>query len=163
MATNFINARTVVAFMDVTTPITTAGTAVTVADFEMFACLQNLTFEGTTSPIAATSKCSGSFAESVDGEKGWTITMDGLSIATLTGDTRINHNKAFKKWRSGEPFWVMIADAANTEDSLTIRYGVGRIDSDSEAFPDNEAQTFSLSITGIGQVFDQDDLAPVTP
>lgn len=163
MANQFINARTIVAFIDVTTPITTLGTAVNIDDFEMVACLQNLGFEGTTSPIAATSKCSGSFAESVDGEKGWTITMDGLSIKTLVGDIRYNHNKLFKLWRTGAPFWVLIADAANTEDSLTIRYGVGRIDSNSEAFPDNDAQTFSISITGIGQVFDQDDLAPVTP
>lgn len=162
MANQFINARTIIAFVDETTPITTAGTAVTTANFEAVACLQNLSFEGTTSAIAATSKCSGSFAESVDGEKGWTITMDGLSIKTEVGDDRYNHNKLFKLWRSGKAFWVMIADAANTEQSLTIRYGVGRIDSDSEAYPDNEAQTFSISITGIGQVFDQTDL-DVTP
>ena len=159
MANKFINARTIVAFIDVTTPITTIGTDVTPADFEMVACLQNLSFEGTTSPIEATSKCSGSFAESVDGSKAWTISMDGLSIETLVGDTRYNHNKLFKLWKSGAAFWVMIADAANTAASLTIRYGVGRIDTDSEAFPDNDAQTFSISITGIGEVFDQDDLA----
>lgn len=163
MANNFKNARTVVMFADFTTPITTAGTAVTVADFEMIVCLQNNSFEGTTSPISATSKCSGSFAESVDGEKGWTMSADGLAIKLEVGDARLNHNALFKKWKAGTPFWVMIADADNTEDSLTIRYGVGRIDTHTDSMPDNEAQTFSISITGVGEIFDQDDLAPVTP
>lgn len=162
MANTFINARTVVAYVDTVSPVSKDGTAMDMTNFEMVACLQNLGFDGTTSPISATSKCSGSFAESVDGEKGWTIQMEGLSIPLEIGDTRVNHNRLFDLWKSGQAFWLLIADATNSLSSVTMRYGVVRIDSNSEAFPDNDAQTFSVTATGIGEVFDQDDFATTT-
>jgi len=164
MANPFINARPSILFVNTIDPITADGTDLTIENFVAAACLTNVSFDGTTSPISATSKCSdGQFAESVGGEQGWTFGADGLAVPKEVGDLRKNHNDMFKIWRSSAPYWWMIADKNATEDSVTIRYGVGRIDSDSDAFPDNEAQTFSISITGIGYIFDQDDLAPVTP
>lgn len=161
MANTFINARTILGYIDTTTPVSTAGTSVTPENFKLVACLQNQGVDGTTSAIAATSKCSGKWAESIGGEQGWTMTMDGLAIDLELADTRINHNELLKMWKSGTPFWVMVANADDIEASLTIRYGVARIDSMTEAFPDNDAQTFSISLTGIGELFDQDDLAPI--
>jgi len=162
MANEFINGRKSVLFMDVTTPITTELTAVTTANFEMVACLTSNGFDGTTSAISTTSKCSGSFAESLDGEKGWTMAGEGMAVDIVSPDQRVSHNALFKQWRSGAAAWFAIMDADTLETSPTIRYGVGRIDSYSDAFPDNEAQTFSISITGIGEAGDQDDL-DVTP
>ena len=160
MANPFINARQSLLFINTVDPVTEEGTDLTIENFVAIACLTSVNFEGTTSGISATSKCSDSqFAESVGGEQGWTMSAEGLAIALEVGDLRANHNALFKRWRTGLPAWFMIADKTNTKDSVTIRYGVGRIDSESDAFPDNEAQTFSTSITGIGYVFDQDDLA----
>jgi len=157
MANEFLNGRTVLLYIDTVTPITTALDAVTTDDAELVACLTSNGFDATTSAIAATSKCSGSFAESLDGEKGWTMSAEGQAIKlTGVGDTRVNHNKLFKLWREGTAFWAFMMDTASP--TITLRYGVARIDSFSDGAPDNEAQTFSISLTGIGRPGDQDDI-----
>lgn len=157
----FLNGRTVLLYIDETTPITTDLDAVTTANALLVACLTSNGFEGTTSAIATTSKCSGSFAESLDGEKGWTMSAEGQAISLDgVGDTRINHNKLFKLWRAGTIFWAFMMDTASPV--ITMRYGLARVDSFSDSAPDNEAQTFSISLTGIAQPGDQDDVAPIT-
>jgi len=157
----FLNGRTVLLYIDTETPIDTEVEDVTTEAAILVACLTSNGFEGTTSAIATTSKCSGSFAESLDGEKGWTMSAEGQAISLLGGDLRINHNKLFKLWRSGAAFWAFMMDTATPV--ITMRYGVARIDSFNDGAPDNEAQTFSISLTGIGQPGDQDDIAPIVP
>jgi len=162
MANPFINARESLLFLNVTDDIDTPGTEISIENFVAVACLTSVDFNGSTSGISATSKCSESgFAESVAGEKSWTMSAEGLAQKLEVGDLRIDHNALYKQWRSGAAAWWMIADRTNTATSVTIRYGVGRIDTEGDSFPDNAAQTFSTSITGIGASFDQDDLAPV--
>lgn len=157
----FLNGRTVLLFIDTDTPITTALEDVTTEDAKLVACLTSNGFDGTTSAISTTSKCSGSFAESLDGEKGWTMSAEGQAISLDgPGDERINHNALFKLWRSGTTFWAFMMDT--NAQVVTMRYGLARIDSFSDSAPDNEAQTFSISLTGVGQPGDQDDIAPVT-
>jgi len=164
MANPFINARESLLFLNVTDDIDTPGDEITVANFKPVACLTSVDFNGSTSGISATSKCSDSgFAESVAGEKSWTMSAEGLAQALEAGDLRIDHNLLYKQWRSGAAAWWMIADRTPALTNVTIRYGVGRIDTESDSFPDNAAQTFSTSITGIGASYDQDDLAAVTP
>lgn len=158
MANPFINARESILFINTTSLTTVAGTTLSMANFVAIACLTNVSFAGTTSAIAATSKCSGKFAESIGGEEAWTMSAEGLAIPLEVSDLRQNHNDLFKIWRAGTAAWFLIADKTTSQSSLTIRYGVGRIDSQSDAFPDNAAQTFSTSITGIGYAYDQDDL-----
>lgn len=165
MADKFLNGRTVLLYIDTTTPLTTDLDEVTVEDARLVACLTSNGFDGTTSAIATTSKCSGSFAESLDGEKGWTMSAEGQAISlTGVGDTRVNHNELFKLWREGTNFWAFMFDTAGTAGApITMRYGIARIDSFNDGAPDNEAQTFSISLTGVGRPGDQDDIAPVTP
>lgn len=158
MANTFLNGRNVVLFIDTVTPITTALTAVTVDNAVMVACLKSNGFDGTTSAIATTTKCSGSFAESLDGEKGWTLSAEGNAISLAVGDLRQNHNKLFKLWRAGTSFWAFLMDQETSESSVTIRYGVARIDSFADSQPDNDAQTFTIKLTGIGKPGDQDDI-----
>lgn len=162
MANEFINGRKSLLFVDVVTPVTTPLDEVTPEDFKMVACLTANGFDGTTSAIATTSKCSGSFAESLDGEKGWTMSGEGQAIGLGIGDTRVNHNALFKLWKAGTAVWWAIMDADALNASETVRYGVGRLDSYGDAFPDNDAQTFTISVTGIGEPGDQDDMAPIT-
>lgn len=161
MAT-FLNGRNTVLFIDTVTPITTELDEVTVENAVMVACLTSNGFNGTTSAISTTTKCSGSFAESLDGEKGWTIDAEGQAIELGVGDLRKNHNALFKLWREGTTFWAFLMDQTSEEDSVTIRYGLARIDSFNDSQPDNDAQTFTISLTGVGRPGDQDDLAPVT-
>jgi len=157
----FLNGRTVLLYIDTTTPITTDIEDVTVEDAVLVACLTSNGFDGTTSAIATTTKCSGGFAESLDGEKGWTMSAEGQAQSLELADPRINHNALFKLWRSGQIFWAFMMDTATPK--VTMRYGLARIDSFSDGAPDNEAQTFSISLTGVGQPGDQDDIAPITP
>lgn len=158
MANPFINARESILFINTTSLITVDGATLSMANFVAIACLTNVSFAGTTSAIAATSKCSGKFSESIGGEESWTMSAEGLAIPLEVSDVRQNHNDLFKFWRAGNAAWFLIANKSDLQASVTIRYGVGRIDSQSDAFPDNAAQTFSTSITGIGYAFDQDNL-----
>lgn len=159
------NGRLSILYVNPTLAVTTAGTAVTMTGFIPVKCLTGNNFDGTTSAIGTSSKCSpNGFSESIDGEKSWTMSGEGQAYSKAVGETATvkNHNDLFKLWRSGAPAWWMIAEQIDGEDSPTIRYGVGRIDSHSDAFPNNDLQTFTTSITGIGEAFDQDDL-DVTP
>jgi len=151
----FLNGRTVLLYIDTTTPITTALNAVDNSDAKLVACLTSNGFDGSTSAISATTKCSGSYGESIDGEKSWTMNAEGQSQSLEVADPRISHNKLFKLWRDGTTFWAFMYDAA----LKTVRYGLARIDSFSDGAPDNDAQTFSITLTGIGRPGDADDLA----
>ena len=160
-----INGRLSILYVDTTTPITTAGTAVTMANFKPVVCLTSNGFDGTTSPIDSTSKCTpNGFSESIDGVKSWTMSAEGDNYEKLVGETStvVNHNDLHKMWKNGTKAWWMLADQENPEDSLSIRYGVGRVDGSSWNSPNNDKQTFSNPITGDGEIFDQDDL-DVTP
>lgn len=151
------NGRTVLLYIDTVTPVTTPGDEVTTTNAMLVACLTGNTFDGTTSSISTTSKCSGAFASSIAGEQSWTMGGEGNSVTLDPAEEGViaSHNALFKLWRDGTHFWAFQYDT--TRD--TVRYGVVRIDSDGESYPDNAQSTFSLSFTGIGEAFDQDDLA----
>lgn len=148
----------VLLYIDTTTPVTTAGTAISPASFKLVACLTDNGFDFTTNAITTDSKCSGIYATSIGGTKGWSMAANGNSItlSTLEKVTLQSHNELFKLWKTGAPFWALQYDVSKK----TARYGVVRIDSGGDAFPTNAAATFSLSLTGIGEPFDQDNLAP---
>lgn len=149
-------------YVDTTTPLTTAGTAITAATIAtsgvLVACLTENGFDGTTSPIGTSSKCSGRWATSIPGEQGWSMSASGNMINVETGEaaTLKSHNALFKLWRAGTIFWGYMYNTGQK----TLRYGQMRIDSDGESFPTNAQSTFTVSLVGIGEIFDQDDLAP---
>lgn len=147
----------VLLYIDTTTPTTTAGTAVSPADFVLVACLTDNGFDYTTNAITTDSKCSGVFATSIGGTKGWSMSANGNSITLSTAEqaTLQSHNELFKLWKTGDEFWALQYDVAKK----TARYGVVRIDNGGDAFPTNAAATFTLTLTGIGEPYDQDDLA----
>lgn len=151
------NGKTVLLYIDDTTSVDTPGDQMTTQNAKLVACLTGNTFDGTTNAIGTTSKCSGSFAASIAGEQSWTMGGEGNSILMSPSEALViaSHNALFKLWRSGTPFWAFQYDTAQD----TMRYGVVRIDSDGESYPDNAQSTFSISMTGIGEVFDQDDIA----
>ena len=158
MANDFQNGRNMLLYIDTITPVDTELTDVTTDNAELVACLTSNGFDATTSAIATTSKCSGSFATSLDGEKGWTISGEGNSIELEDADPRTSNNQLFKLWRDGIVFWAFMYNTTQ----MTMRYGLARIDSYSDSAPDNAAQTFSISITGIDRPGDQDDIQATT-
>lgn len=164
MAKTKLNGREYVLFVDTTTPVTTAITAVTPDNFKMIMCLTSNGFELTTSPIDSTSKCDGGFASSEAGVTGWSMSADGLiTILTAPDSTDgFDENQLFELAKSKASAWFAIMSVTSLGASPRIRYGVGRIDSLSETDPDNETSTFTVSITGIGEPGDQTQI-DVTP
>lgn len=154
MANKFFNGKDYLLYVDVTTPTTTAYTAVTTANAELVGCLDTQGFQMTSSDIDTSSKCSdGNFAESIGGQQGWSMSADGK----YTDDVAFqSSNQLFKLSRDNQEAWWFIFDTAK----LLMRYGVGRITSFDESMANNEAVTFSISITGVGYPGDQDDITP---
>ena len=156
MAETFIDGTTVLLYADFTTPVDTDIADLTLANFELVACLTSNAFDGTTTGVSTSGKCAGKFATSIGGEQSWTMSGEGKSVILEDGDDRISHNALFKRWRSGQPFWAAQYDPAQN----TARIGVVRNDTHNDTFPDKDSATFSTSLTGIGDVYDQDDLTP---
>jgi hypothetical protein len=151
-----------VLFVDTVTPITTPYDEVTVENAIMVACLMSTGFAGTTSPIDTSSKCSpDNFAESLGGQQGWTVPINGMAIGLSVGDTRKNHNALMKLWRGRTVFWGFVMDMDATEDSVTMRYGLMRLDNWTETYPNQDKMTFDGTLTGIGYPGDQQDITPV--
>jgi len=151
------NGKQTLLYVDVTTPITTAYDAVTVANAEMVACLDNNGFSLQNADIDATTKCSaGNYMESVLGQQSWSMSGDGKKIVVVSPDTRVDNNALFKLARSGDYAWWFLFDIAQA----SMRYGLGKISSFDETSPNNDAETFSISITGSGYPGDQDDITP---
>lgn len=146
----------VLLYIDTTTPVTTAGTAVTPDNFVLVACLNENSVDYTTNAISTDSKCSGIYATSIGGKKGWTMAASGNSVSVDESEEAqlISHNKLFKLWEAGDSFWALQYDVQNK----TARYGVVRIDSGNDSFPTDAAATFTVGLTGIGKIYDQDDL-----
>lgn len=155
MANEFYNGKQTLLYVDTTTPITTAYTSVTVANAKLVACLDNNGFTLTGAEIDASSKCAdGNFAESIGGQQSWSMSADGKKIIP-TGQEQSN-NELFKLARDNQYAWWFLYDTAK----LSMRYGVGHISSFDETSPNNDLETFSISITGSGIVGDQDDITP---
>lgn len=154
------NGNLVALYIDDVTPVDTPIAEMTTDNAILVACLTQNVFDGTTSAISTSSKCSGNFASSIAGEQGWTMGGDGNSVNLDPSEeaTTASHNKMFKLWRSGLPFWAFQYD----EGLGTVRYGVVRMDSTNNTFPNNALSTFTIALTGIGEVGDQDDLNSVS-
>lgn len=161
MAKTKINGRKMWLFVDTTTPVTTALTDVTTENFRPVVCLTSNSLDMTISPIETTSKCDDGNASSEAGTAGWTMNADGIiAILTSPDTTAVSAEELFKIIRSkASHFWaIMDVDALGA--SSLIRYGVGRLDSYNETWPDNESGTFTGAVTGIGAIGDQDDITP---
>jgi len=142
---------------DFTTAVTVEGSAVNLATVKLVGCLTSNGFNMDTASQGTTTKCSGKFQTSTPGSITWGMSGAGVSIEKLVADTRITSVDLFKKAKTQEAFWAFTYDVAGD----FVKYGVVRLDSYSESNDAEGASTFDMTLTGIGEVFDQDDLAPV--
>lgn len=139
-------------YVDTTTAVTEDGNDVDVpGDFKLVACLQDNGFDGSTDQIDTSSKCSGVFKDSIAGQVGWTFSGNGNAINPGVGDSRVSHNLLFSLWKNRTVAWFGIFD----EELSSVRYGVGYISSFAEANPNNAAKTFTITVQGKGEIFDQ--------
>lgn len=163
MAKTKKNGRDMWLFVDTTTPITTAIDAVTTANFKPVICLTSNGVDVTTSPIESTSKCDGGFADSEAGTTGWTMSADGQIATDSVPNASFGANELLDLILNKTAAWWMIMDVNDLSASEYIRYGVGRLDSYNETFPDQDSSTFTGSVTGKRQLGTQDTISiPVT-
>ena len=147
--------KNIILAFDFTTPITTPGDEMTLENMKLIGCLTDNGFSLDTASQGTTTKCSGDFQTSIPGASTWGMTGAGVSIKKELGDERLTSIELFKKAKSREAFWAATYDI----DQDLVRYGVVRLDSYSEANPAEGQATFDMTLTGVGEVYDQDDLA----
>lgn len=136
------------------TPNATRGVS---DNFRTVVCLVSNGVDATAADQETTNKCSDGFKTSQSGVKSWSISGNGQAISDTqaTADDYANFNELMSLWKSGKPFFARITNAANT---LYYREGLVYVSSDNETQPNQEAITFDITLTGIGELF----LAPPT-
>lgn len=143
-----------IVYIDETTAITTALTALTFpGNFQPVVCLTTNAFNGTRDSIDTSSKCSGLWKTSIPGQAGWTITGDGQAVELTGSDITadINFRRIWQLYQSGEKFFVAMEDT----DSYSILYGVGYITNITITAPNNAVKTFSFTVQGDDRPYDQ--------
>lgn len=120
-----------------------------------FACSTSDGFSGSTETTNTATKCSGNWVENEDGDKSWEFSSSCYAIKDPTAE-QASHKIAFQLWKAGDLKTFKIA----TIDDTYIRQGQGRITSYSETADRTDSLQFELTVTGHGEVMDEDDLAP---
>lgn len=141
-------------YIDEDTPITTAGEdVVIVGNFKPVACLTDNGFDGSRDSIDTSGKCLDLFKSNIPGQAGFTFSGSGFAVQTTGSDiaAKVNHNRLFQLFQSGEQFWAATIDT----DLYSIRYGLAFISAFAEANPNNAGKTFTITLQGSGQVYDQ--------
>ena len=156
MAENYLKGTEFLFYVDTTTSATTALNAVTLANAKLVKCLTSNGFSGTTNTIESNSKCAGLWAESIADTAGWTMDFSAEALELQALDTSIDQNALFNLWKNKTVFWGFMYDIA----SVTLRYGLMRIDSYSDTGAKGSIQEFSGTLTGIGVPGDQTTIAP---
>lgn len=155
MADNFVNGTDYLLYIDTTTALDAPLADVDFpGDFKLAACLDDNGFDGSTDQIDTSSKCSGMFKSSLAGQIGWTMSANIKWIKPGVGDTRLSNNDLFALWKAQTRFWVAQFDT----DEITVRFGVAYISSFSEASANNAVATASITLQGVGEIYDQDDI-----
>ena len=114
------------------------------------ACLVDNGVDMSTDEITSSSKCSGNAKESMAGETSWTMSANGNAIGDDLKPDEASYKELKDIWRSRETCeWKQAKIGSNDVD-----YGEGWINSLSKAHNRNEAITFSLGITGTGNLLD---------
>lgn len=117
-------------------------------DFEPVICLQDNSFDGSTSPINGSNKCAGLWAVNLAGEKSGTFSGNGDATAMQALDPRYNMDKVAALWAAGTTVWWL----QYNENGTSVRYAQGFVSSYNDTSPNNDKQTFSFTVTLTGEI-----------
>ena len=122
------------------------------ANYRPVVCLVSNGVDATAADQETTNKCSGGFKTSQSGVKSWNITGNGQAISAAQAPEAdyANFNELMELWKSGTAFFARITNTAST---LYYREGLVYNSSQSEGQPNQEAITFDITLTGIGELF----------
>lgn len=148
---NIKNGKDYIVYIDKVTAITGAPPLPTSTDFIPLMCLSSNALNVTINGIDTTSKCTNGWADSIPGDGSWEITADGqaISVAVLDEDIKASADQLFDLATNKTSFWAAIFDPAKS----TFRVGVAFISSFAENFNNNESYTFSITLTGRGELY----------
>lgn len=116
--------------------------------WKQMVCLSTNALSVTINGIDTTTKCTDGWADSIPGDGSWEVTADGNAV-NPDGDDKVSADEIFDLATEKVSFWAAIFDPLNE----TYRVGVAYFSSFSESFNNNEAYTFSATLTGRGKVY----------
>jgi len=146
------NGKNYLVYVDPVTAITAeTPPAADAATWKVLMCLSSNAFAMSVNGIDTTSKCTNGWADSIPGDGSWSITAEGQAVALETGDltTKQSAEELFALAANKTSFWAAIFDP----EFNTYRVGVVFISSYNETFNNNAAYTFSITLTGRGEVY----------
>ena len=91
------------------------------------------------------------------GKVGWTMPIEGNAInIPITNDSRFSANKMLQLSKARTVFWGAIFNTANFNTAASmVRYGTMFFSSYGETDPDNDAVTFTGTLQGTGELWDE--------
>lgn len=125
-------------------------------DWKTIACLSSNGVSRGADAITASTKCSGGFQESLPGELNWSISGEGNAVDDQLQASEVSLNELKEIWASQEVAEWKMAKVGSTD----VDYGQGWISQLDTTAGNNEAYTFSLTVTGTGEISTTE---PVTP
>lgn len=117
--------------------------------WEMLMCLNTNALNVTVDSIDTTTKCTGGWMDSIPGDASWEITADGAAVDTQTGESEISNNRILDITTKKKSVWASIFDPERE----TYRMGVIFISSYGETFDRNTMYSFSITLTGRGELY----------
>lgn len=117
-------------------------------NFEQVICLTDNSFDGSTSPISTSNKCTGLWATSLAGEKSGTFGGNGDAVIIDGADDRYNMDKVAALWASGAVVWWL----QYNENGTSVRYALGYVSSYNDTSPNLDRQSFSFTVTLSGEI-----------
>lgn len=129
----------------------------TEANYKIIACLTSNGFDGTTAAQSTDNKCNGRYSSSKPGVLSWSMSFEGVVVSLVAGEaaTRANAQEIATIWKDGKTCFWRWTNAAGE----FVREGKAWISAYNESAPNNEAYTFTGTLTGVGEPF----LTPATP
>lgn len=121
--------------------------------WKTIACLSSNGVSRGADAITSSTKCSGGFQESIPGELNWSFSGDGNAVDDTLEASELSLNELKEIWAAREVAEWKMAKVGSTD----VDYGQGWISQLDTTAPNNDAYTFSLTVTGTGV------LAPTEP
>lgn len=116
--------------------------------WKMLMCLNTNALNVTVNSIDTTTKCTGGWADAIPGDASWEITADGAAV-DVDGNAEASNNEILALTANKVSFWVAIFDPERD----MYRKGVAFVSSYGESFNRNEQFSFSITLTGRGELY----------
>lgn len=121
------------------------------ANYKPVVCLTGNGLDLTIAEQSTSNKCDGGYASSLPGLASWSYSADGQAVTLNVQEAteKSNFQAIAKLAASKKVFFARITDATET----VYREGLVWISAYNETMPNAEAYTFTVTLTGSGELF----------